>query len=445
MQEVLKRLADLRALSGNAQLSYLECVKSPLLREVLEYTMDTQKKYKITEKKYDKAMLPLFNTNLISLDMNQPLTIELWEKFKSELDYLASIKSATDEDVQRVKNIIEPCVERDFLKMVLFKDLRLGMDRKKVQKVYPDFCVTYPYMGCKPFSMEDLKRIPFPAYAQTKMDGSYCNIIVGDKVEYVSRQSKPQKMQGTLDNEFLKIDLPEKYVFTGEALVWNKERTKPLPRKLGNGILRREEKTQDEIDRIFYVCWDCLPYKNFVEKHYDIPYTERFERLCHFFEQADTSKLKTVNTWVVNSVEEAMAKFQEQYELGEEGVVIKAFNQKWVDGKPTGQVKIKAEKSCELRMVGFIEGKGAYSGMCGAIRCVSEDDLIEVFIKPRTQADGIELWNNQDKYYHKILEVKFNEVISSESKDKYSLYLPVFVEIRDDKNVADDFEYIKNL
>ena len=94
MQEVLKRISDLRQLSGNAQLSYLECVKSPLLREVLEYTLDTGKKYKITEKKYDKATLPLFNTNLISLDMNQPLTLDLWEKFTAELDYLASVKSA---------------------------------------------------------------------------------------------------------------------------------------------------------------------------------------------------------------------------------------------------------------------------------------------------------------------------------------------------------------
>ena len=445
MQEVLKRLSDLRQLSGKAQLSYLECVKSPLLREVLEYTMDTDRKYKITEKKYDRAVLPLFNTNLLSLDMEQPLTIELWDKFKEELDYLASIKSAKDEDVQRVKNLIEPCTERDFLKMVLFKDLRLGMDRKKVQKVYPDFCVTYPYMGCKPFSMESLSKVPFPAYAQTKMDGSYCNIIVGDTVEYVSRQSKPQKMNGTLDKEFLSISLPEKYVFTGEALVWNEERTAPLPRKISNGILRREDKTQDEIDRIFYTCWDCLPYKNFVEKRFDVPYTERFERLCHFFEQANSPKLKTVNTWVVNTIDEAMAKFQEQYELGEEGIVVKAFNQPWVNGKPSGQVKIKAEKSCELRMVDFIEGKGAYSGMVGAIRCISEDDLLEVFVKPRTQADAIELWNNRDRYFRRILEVKFNEVITSESKDKYSLYLPVFVEIRDDKNVADTFEVIKNL
>lgn len=444
MQEILKRLSDLRNLSGNAQLSYLKSVATPLLREVLEYTLDTNKKYKITEKKYDKAMFPLFNILNNSIEKYK-LTNEVWEDFKKELDYLSEIKSATDEDVQRIKNFIESCESSDFLKGVLYKDLRLGLDRKKCQKVWTDFCVSYPYMGCRSFSEKDLRRIVFPAYAQTKMDGSFCNIIVGDKVEYVSRQSKPQKMQGTLDEDFLKIDLPEKYVFTGEALVWDEKREKPLPRKLGNGILRRDDKTPDEIDRIFFVCWDCLPYKNFIEKKYDIPYTERFEKLCHYFEQSDTTKLKTVNTWVVNSYDEAMAKFQEQYELGEEGIVVKSFSQIWQDGKPSGQVKIKAEKTCELKMVAFEEGKGAYSGMCGSITCVSSDDLLSVSVKPRTPQEALELFNNQDYYMNRLLEVKFNEVIESETKDKASLYLPVFVEIRDDKIIADTYDYIRSL
>jgi hypothetical protein len=36
-------------------------------------------------------------------------------------------------------------------------------------------------------------------------------------------------------------------------------------------------------------------------------------------------------------------------------------------------------------------------------------------------------------------------VIESETKEKPSLYLPVFVEIRDDKDKADTLELIKSL
>lgn len=440
MRNILNRLKDLRTLSGNAQLSYLNGIKSDLLRDILDYTYNTKKKYKIDEGKFNKFYESKFGDN--------DFTEDTWKIFKyTILDHLADIKSAKDSDVQELCEYLYNFNEetQNFLKMVIFKDLRLGLNVKKIQKIWPDFCVTYPYMGCQSFKRERINKIVYPAYAQTKMDGSFCNVIVGENVEYFSRQSKPQKMEGTLDDEFLKMNLPEKYVFTGEALVWDEDRIKPLPRKIGNGILRREDKTDDEKDRIFFVCWDCLPYKNFVEKTYNVPYIERFEKLCHLFEQSNSDKLRTVNTWVVNNAQEAMDKFQEQYELGEEGVVIKAFNQIWVDGKPSGQVKIKAEKSCELRMIDFQEGKGMYSNMCGNIHCISEDNLLEVFVKPRTPKDAIELWNNQDKYKDKILEVKFNEVIYSETKDKPSLYLPVFVEIRDDKDIADTLEYIENL
>ena len=454
MKEVLKRLADLRTLSGNAQISYLRSVASPLLREVLEYTLDTHKTYKITEKKYNKAMLPLFNTSLMNLDRNQPLTVELWNKFKDMLDYLASVKAATDEDVQRVKNLIETCSERDFLKMVLYKDLRLGLDRKTCQKVWEDFCVTFPYMGCKPFSKKDLAKIPYPAFAQTKMDGTFCNVIidlVNKKTEYVSRQSKPQNVRGCfLDNCFYDgrwlgdAHFTNKFVLTGELLVWDNETNRPLPRKIGNGIIKRDNKTQDELDRIHLTVWDFIPYENFLQKKWNVPYSDRWSwlqtRLNGFHE-----KLHLVNTWTVNSLEEAMARFEEEYEKGEEGVVIKAFSQIWQDGKPAGQVKIKAEKDCELRMIGFEEGKGAYAGMCGNILCTSEDGLLEVRVKPRTPEESQIIWDHQDSFYKKILTVKFNEVIHSETKEKASLYLPVFVEVRNDKAVADTYEYINAL
>lgn len=453
MEEVLDKIEGLRNLSGNAQIDYLRINKSPLLREVLEYTLDTNKMYKITELKYNKVGIPP-----LLLKHNPKLTQELWGYFKIQLDYLSSVKSAKDADVQAVKIFIQSFTKReaDFLLGVLYKDLRLGMDAKKIQNVYPDFLVKYPYMGCKSFSMEALNKIKFPAFAQTKMDGEFCNVIVdldNHTVDYVSRQSKPMYLKGSfLDNYFSDfiddVHFTRKFVLTGEALVWDNEKNKPLPRKIGNGIIRRENKTQDELDRIHYVCWDFIPYDKFIERRWEVPYSDRYLWLKTRMKdgyQIDGEKFHIVKTWEVNSVDEAMEKFKEQYELGEEGVVVKSLNQIWQDGKPSGQVKIKAEKDCELRMIGFQEGKGTYAGMCGNIKCVSEDGKLLVYVKPRTPSDAQELWSNQLKYMNRILTVKFNEVITSETNDLPSLYLPVFVEIRDDKDIADTYEYIKSL
>lgn len=442
MEQVIQDLHELRQVSGNAQIDLLAQKKNDVLRQVLEYTYDTTKKYKIDENK--------FNRVCVSPQEKRDLTLQDWNKYTQYLDKLVQTKSAKDADIQVIKSFIYSFNQHEFLTMVLLKDLRLGLNVKKIQKVWSDFCVTYPYMGCRPFNMKNLQNIQYPAFAQTKMDGTFCNVIVdfeNKKVEYISRQSKPQPIQGSLDAQFLNIQydnsLGGKLVFTGEILVWDNEKNKPLPRKLSNGIIRREDKTQDELNRIHFVCWDFIPYDKFLEKQWDVPYCIRFQHLSGTFFDGIQERLHLVNSWIVLNVEEAMKKFDEEYAKGEEGVVIKSMQQIWQDGKPAGQVKIKAEKDCDLKMVAFYEGKGNYSGMCGSIKCVTQDELLEVMVKPRTPEDAKEIWYNQDKYINKILTVKYNEKIESDTKDKPSLYLPVFVEIRDDKIVADQFKDIQ--
>lgn len=449
MNNILDILDGLRSLSGNAQIDYLRANQSPLLREVLEYTLDKDRTYKITELKFDKVGVPP-----LMLKKNNSLDLGLWNAFKKELDYLTTVKSAKDADVQAVKIFIEsfPERERQFLKGILYKDLRINMDVKKCRTVWNDFLFSYPYMGCKSFSMKNLEKVKYPAYAQTKMDGTFGNVIVDlntKTVLYMSRQSKPQQIKGCFldtlfDNWIGDAHFTDKFVLTGEILVWDKESNKPLPRKISNGIIRREDKTQDELDRIHFTCWDFIPYDKFIEGKWEVPYKDRYLWLKTRLDGI-SEKFHIVNTWEVQNVEEAMAKFEEQYELGEEGVVIKSFNQIWQDGKPSGQVKIKAEKDCELRMIAFEEGKGTYAGMCGNIKCVSEDEKLLVYVKPRTPKDAQKLWDNQKEYLNRILTVKFNEVITSETNILPSLYLPVFVEIRDDKNTADTLEYIQSL
>lgn len=450
MNDILQKLDRLRQLSGNDQIAYLDSVKNPLLKEILEYTYDTHRKYKIDEGKYDRIQIGgLFGTT----PTKQDLTIQDWYEFKTILDNLSEIKSANDLVVTTIKTFIQKFINEEhvkFLKQVLFKDLRLGLNIKKIQKVWPDFCVLYPYMGCRPFNMKNLEAIEYPAYAQTKMDGTFCNVIIdtiNKTVEYSSRQSKPQPMKGCFldkfcDNWIGDSHFTDKFVLTGEVLVWDNKNNRPLPRKLSNGIVRREDKTQDELDRIHFTCWDFVPYENFIAKKWNVPYKDRYlwlkTRLNNFMD-----KLHIVNTWEVNNIQEAMERFNEEYAKGEEGVVIKSFNQIWQDGKPIGQVKIKAEKDCDLQMIEFLEGKGLYEGRCGSIRCITCDNKLEVMVKPRTPDDASEIWDNQEKYLNKILTVKYNEKIESDTKDKPSLYLPVFVEIRNDKIVADKFEDIQ--
>lgn len=432
MQKVVEVINNLRELSGNSAIDYLKENKDiKYLRDVLFYTYNPDYKYGIKEDKYNKieavdGILNLSDDKLIS-------------SFLMELDRLAGGKSAKDKDVLAIKTFIENSKYPDLLRGILFKDLRIGMDIKTLNKVWNDFYFKYPYMGCKVFTMDNLKKIKYPALAQTKLDGLFCNAIVdpiNKKVEYISRQGKPLNIIGSLDEELLQLKSSKKFVLNGEILCVDPNTNKPYPREISNGIIRRDTKTKDELNSIIIVCWDIIPYDNFVQGKFEVPYEKRFELLKHICK--DCTKVKYVNTYEIENIDSAMQLFNKLYSQGEEGIVVKNKDGIWKDGKPAWQVKVKNVSECDLRAVGFEEGSGAYSGMCGTIICESEDKLLKVGIKPRTPIQAEDVWQNQSKYLNKILTVKYNSKIKRQDSDIYSLFLPVFVEWRDlDKTTAD--------
>lgn len=449
MKEIIEILDRLRELSGNEQLDYLKShADNVILREVLWYTYNPDLKYSISEAKLDKASAKTLTTQDIRTSDYTIIGKDVWNSYKNLLNEFANSKGVKDADISRLYGTYFTHVEqksKELLRGVLLKDLRINMGVISFNKVWKDFYFKYPYMGARPFSEKALSKIKYPAICQTKMDGLYCNAIVditNQSVNYVSRQGKPIAINNSLDNDLLQIKAKEKFVLNGEILVWNKETNKPYPREIGNGIINKDNKTQDELDAIRYVCWDFIPYEYFVNGGvWEVPYSARFNALKQMA-QSTNGKMMLVDTEIANNQDEVLAIFERKYSEGEEGIVVKNFSQNWVNGKPAGQVKVKAEKDCDLEMVEFIEGNGAYSGMCGSIRCISNDEKLEVYIKPRTVQNAIDIWENKDYYMNKILAVRYNAKIKSPVKELYSLYLPRFVEVRTDKSIADTLEQI---
>ena len=449
MQEIFNIIERLRSLSGNSQLEYLSQYKdNDTLREILLYTYDTDKKYKIQEASLEKALDAYKRqVRLSEVVLYSEVTKDAWDVFRTYLDKFSNAKGVKENEIEEFVKRFYDFYKNDELeylfKGVLMKDLRISMGIKSFQKVWPDFCFTYPYLGCKPYNEKNLSKIKYEAIAQTKADGLYCNAIVhlGDKVKYVSRQGKPVTIQGSLDNILLNMNFNEDFVLNGEVLVVGPD-GKVLERSVSNGIIRRDDKTQDELNSVIYKVWDIIPYKNFLEKKWDMPYEKRLEALKVVANNSN-GRVQIVDTYTVKNKDEVMELFNQKYSEGEEGIVVKNKDGIWTDGKPYWQVKVKSEKDCDLRIIEFTEGKGAYAGMCGSMRCVSEDKKLEVSVKPRTPDIAKEIWNNQNLYLDKIVAVKYNEKIKSPDKDTFSLFLPVFIEIRDDKIMADNLEDIK--
>jgi len=50
-----------------------------------------------------------------------------------------------------------------------------------------------------------------------------------------------------------------------------------------------------------------------------------------------------------------------------------------------------------------------------------------------------------EKYKNKIVTIRFNEVIKAKTSKKHALFSARFIEIREDKKIADSLQYIKDL
>ena len=151
-------------------------------------------------------------------------------------------------------------------------------------------------------------------------------------------------------------------------------------------------------------------------------------------------RIRLVESTTVENIEEANVIFEKYLEQGQEGIILKDTTGVWEDKRSKSQIKFKGEEECDLKIVGIEEGTGKYAGMLGAIICESADGILKVrvgsgFNDEQRKTLGKEIID-------KIVAVKYN-MRSVDKQGKQSLFLPIFIEIREDKDVADTNEVIK--
>jgi ATP-dependent DNA ligase len=142
-----------------------------------------------------------------------------------------------------------------------------------------------------------------------------------------------------------------------------------------------------------------------------------------------------VQSYTVASMEEAQELYQKKLAEGEEGLVLKDPKGPWEDKRVKHQVKMKAELEADLRVTGFLPGTGKFEGKIGSLLVESADGKVKSAVG--TGLDDEERSYAAAEFLSKIVAVKYNALITDKKTGQKSLFLPVFVEIRDDKKVAD--------
>ena len=350
------------------------------------------------------------------------------------IEYLRMLLASLNPDDARV------------LERIIDKSLDCGVQVSTANAVWSGLIKEYPVMLCSPFEQKLVDKIKFPAYVQLKMDGMRFNAIVRDgKCEFRSRNGKEIQLLGNLEQEFIALAGDVDCVFDGELLVMMEGDHQFADRQTGNGILNKANKgtiSAEQAALVHATVWDVIPYVLFGDGYCATPYSTRFSSLKKLVDQIPSKdkKIWLVSSDIVENIDEANAKFEEYLGLGLEGIILKDGSGVWEDKRAKHQIKFKGELECDLKIVAIEEGTGKYAGMLGAIICESADGVVKVnvgsgFKDEHRKTLGAELVD-------KIVAVKYNTRIKNKVGEE-SLFLPIFVEIRDDKDVADSSKDIK--
>ncbi len=425
--EIIKKLSNLRQLSGNAQLDYLKSICDDTLREVLLYTYDPDKTYKIDEGKYERIQL---HKGLISRKKKQEFTENDWCKFKQILDKLVEKRAVTDSEVRNVKFFITDFVDTDiqsFLCMVLFKDLRLNIGIAKLQIACGIFLDKPQVQLAENYAGVDFES----GLYSRKFDGKRMYLMNG--IAY-SRSNKPCKV-APISHILAQLKDCQKLTFDGEILYFDKQGNEDFQK--GISLTSSDERTF-ECNNLYFVIFDMIPTEFFKLKQSQVPFELEYESLCTYFE-AKESKIFGYSVLETRYPNILIARQEEDKSMleylrnlyGWEGLMYRNALAPYEFKRTKNLLKIKAMKDSEFTLEGVQIGTGRNENRLGAIYIRYKDNLVGVG-SGFSDFDRDLIWQNAQIFlssdFRNNFDVKVQYFEETEDADgKPSLRFPVFL------------------
>lgn len=333
--------------------------------------------------------------------------------------------------------------DADVLAKVVKKDLDSGFSTSTINKVWKDLIAETPYMRCSKSEEKNLAKIKYPAIIQTKADGMFFYIIVADgDVTFKSRNGSTTGLYGLFGDVFRALAEPfgGSAVFQGEGLMRNPDGS-TMDRKTGNGLFNKALKgtlSHKEAENAFFKVWDVITIAEYNKRRSDTKAITRYQQLQAAIDTLPgTNEVQLIDSRLVLNREEADAFYKEQRAKGEEGAIIKNTDGVWFDGTSKDCVKMKACEDADLLIIGT-EPHSKDPNLIGSLIC--QTSCGRLITSVGSGLDAEDRAKKPEYFIGKIAAVVYNELITSKSKDTYSMFLPRLEEVREDKTTADSLD-----
>lgn len=326
----------------------------------------------------------------------------------------------------------------DLIKLICNKDLDCGVTEVTLNKVFgKDFIPTFNVQLAKevPFS-----KIKFPIIGQVKYDGVRC-------LAFLSAHGVVLK---TRNGKIFSYPMLEKFLtsfYRGTDIILDGELV------YGDGLLIDRTSVSGTVNSairgtpiphdkdIVFNVFDKLYFPEFANQVCRRPYMMRMKELSELFIRISNLEIASnvfkyvnlVHSVTLNDLDELNNYYRGLISIGCEGMILKSHNHLYTFKRSTDWIKVKETKTADLLCIDIKEGTGKYAGGIGSLICtgsVEGKDIVVAVGAGLTDEDRVRYGNT---YIGSTVEVKYNSVIQDSKTGLWSLFLPRFVCVREDK------------
>jgi DNA ligase-1 len=434
--ELSKYVRDIESSSGTAQKmrefnAALKSEDGDLFKRLVVLAMEPTVLFGITKKSLGQVS---------NVDADPPDS-KLAVLNRIDLDFLEAVTTgevARSHAVSTINKRLTQLHENEgrLLIGIVDKNLRWGLGASSINKEHPGFLTEFNVMLAAKY---DAKKIQYPCLIEPKYDGmrvvAMVSLGTGQRnVRYYTRSGKDvESLPSAMGAELFdlarafnqaaglapeaKLDL----VFDGEIMGQDFKET-----------MEKGRRKSETFETARFHVFDWLPRREFNvigDEPSSLTYRARRDMLNEAFKgSADFKHVWRPQGYLAGSEMEVTHYYETFRDSGHEGAIVKNLNMPYQGKRSIAWIKMKAEETEDLKIVGYVEGEGKYVGSLGAL-LVDRNGVIVRVGGGFSDEERADFWANQKKYLGKLIEVSFQEATPDGS-----LRHPRFVRLRMDKS-----------
>ncbi len=389
-----------------------------LFKDILYFLLNPFIITGISEKKINKTILNGHSNRIFSI--------------RELFAYIKENNTGRDDDILTIQNYLTIFGSdmQEFIKSIITKSLKLGVDSTTVNKVYGDsFIPVFDVMLGTPI---DKCKIPEGVWFSIshKLNGSRCLYYKGD---FYTRQGHKYTGLEHIKKDLQKVLLNPNIVVDGELLRKNVDgQTDSQNFQIGVGIANSKADTKEELKLMIF---DIMTADDFEKGKSKLTYKDRkveVEALREAINQLNLENIAVVDMFYEGTDQSQIWKWLDYAEKNDlEGVMLN-LNTPYECKRTKNLIKVKKFFECDIRCTGIENGIGRNKNTLGALVCDYKGYPVNVGSGFSDEQRNY-YYNNPKEVIGKIVTVKYKE----ETKNKnggISIQFPVFQCVRFDKS-----------